>query len=316
MSKTAIEWTDVTWNPVRGCSRVSEGCRNCYAEQQAARIVRMGKGKPTAYDGLVRLVNGEARWTGEVRLVMDRLMDPLGWRKPRRVFVNSMSDLFHDKLEDWHIDRVVAVMMICCLHETRGGHTFQTLTKRSRRLRSYFCDPKTQGRVAVAAGQMMEDGDNWHDVIAFREEGLCHPKLWWGVSVEDQEAFNERWPDLEATPAVVRFLSAEPLLGPVNALTAILSQNLAWIIAGCESGAGARPCNKRWLRYLRDQCEHTDTKYFLKQAADEGDDKLGCDSDGKAQGITCGFGSHRKPGPGNIIGAPYLDGVQHLEFPK
>ena len=145
--KTGIEWTDMTWNPVRGCSRVSEGCRHCYAEQQAARIIRMGKGKPTPYDGLVKTVGGEARWTGVVRMVEDRLADPLKWRKPRRIFANSMSDLFHEELDDEQIDRVFAVMLLA------PRHTFQVLTKRAARMRAYFADPDLYERVLHAADE-------------------------------------------------------------------------------------------------------------------------------------------------------------------
>ena len=128
--KTGISWTDTTWNPVRGCSRVSAGCMNCYAETQAARIVRMGKGKSTAYDGLVKLTaGGEPRWTGVVRLVPEHLADPLRWKKPRRVFVNSMSDLFHESLTNEQIAAVFGVMAAA------PQHTFQCLTKRPARMR-------------------------------------------------------------------------------------------------------------------------------------------------------------------------------------
>ena len=329
MGKTAIEWTDDTWNPVRGCSRTSEGCRHCYAEQQAARIVRMGKGKPTAYDGLVRTVNGEARWTGVVRIVPDHLADPLKWRKPRRIFVNSMSDLFHESLSNEDIAAVFGVMAAC------PQHTFQVLTKRAKRMREWFewlrgpsedtFTMRQRGIVAApnTARSLLDAAYEYLGKARKPELDCAWAKLendpwplrsvWLGVSVENQDAFDERWPDLEATPAAVRFLSCEPLLGGVNAIPAIESGKLAWIIAGCESGDGARTCDKRWLRWLRDQCERTDTRYFLKQAQDVGDEKLGVDCDGKAQGITCGTGSHRKPG--GIIGAPYLDGVQHLDFP-
>ncbi len=229
MGDTAISWTHRpgtrgrTWNPVRGCSRTiaagakQSGCGDgtgggCYAERTAGRFC--GPGKP--YEGLVRITAKGARWTGVVRLVMDHIRDPLHWREPSTVFTNSMSDLFHENLPDSSIDYVVAVMMICALREDGPDHTFQTLTKRAARMRSYFNDPTTQERVARRAGSMMEDGDGWFDLIAFRKEGLVHPSMWWGVSVENQAAADERIPELLATPAAVRFLSCEPLIGPVD----------------------------------------------------------------------------------------------------
>ncbi len=149
-----IEWTDATWNPVRGCSRVSDGCRHCYAERVAARF--SGPGMP--YEGLIKFGKPSSvrdpRWSGEVRMVPEHLAAPLRWRRPRRVFVNSMSDLFHESLPDSAIDRVFAVMMVSSLHATRGGHTFQSLTKRAKRMREYLTDPGTQERVARAAGTM------------------------------------------------------------------------------------------------------------------------------------------------------------------
>lgn len=329
MSPTAIEWTDDTWNPVRGCSRVSEGCRHCYAEQQAARIVRMGKGKPTAYDGLVKLVGGEARWTGVVRLVPEHLADPLKWRKPRRIFVNSMSDIFHESLTNEQIAAVFGVMAAC------PHHTFQVLTKRAGRMREWFewAEKHGDGHDLMRFGPSALltcaweacSGDAWGDIEPpGKLESLPSadvfgstwplPNVWLGVSVENQDAFDERWPDLAATPAAVRFLSCEPLLGGVNAIPATESGLLGWVIAGCESGSEARMCDKRWLQWLRDQCSDHRIPYFLKQAVDVGDEKFDADSDGRPRGITCGPGSHRKPG--SIIGAPYLDGVQHMEFPK
>lgn len=304
---TAIEWTDETWNPVRGCSRKSEGCRHCYAEQQAARIVRMGKGKPTPYDGLVKMVNGEARWTGVVRLVPERLTDPMRWKTPRRIFVNSMSDLFHESLDDEAIDLVLAAMLLC------PHHTFQVLTKRASRMRAYFAGDELYERVLEAARRFRNERPRLNQIGISDPATHPAPWIWLGVSVEDQDAFDERWPDLAATPAGRRFLSCEPLLGGVNAIPATESGLLHWVIAGCESGIGARRCDKRWLRWLRDQCRDHGVPYFLKQAVDEGEEKFGVDCEGKAQGITCGAGSHRKPA--GLIGAPYLDGVQHLEFP-
>lgn len=286
---TKIQWAQNddgtagrSWNPVRGCSRTSPGCTKCYAEKIAVRF--SGVGLP--FDGFARRdANGEAQWTGRVELVPSALMDPLGWRKPTRVFTNSMSDLFHPELPDDAIDKVIAVMMICSLHERRGGHTFQTLTKRAERMSRYFNDPTTQERVARAAGRMMEDGDGWLDSIASRKYGLAHPLMWFGVSVESQKYADERIPHLLATPAAVRFVSFEPLLGPVVMHdewifggTSLLNQfargvddpktpTIDWGILGSESGVGARPMDVAWAASLRDQMKSAEVACFTKQIA-------------------------------------------------
>lgn len=329
---TTIGWTTSTWNAIRGCRRVSPGCENCYAERQAARF----SGPGMAYEGLVKLTKkGGPRWSGKAMFVQEHLMDPFRWTKPRRIFTDSMSDLFYEEIPFSWIDDIVAVMMICCLHESRGGHVFQTLTKRPDRMRKYFADEGTQERVARGAGRLMEDGDGWFDAIAFRKEGLIHPNLWWGVSVENQDAADERIPELLDMPAAVRFLSCEPLLGPVD-LFAFLKGNirdqclpklgattpvpgLDWVIAGCESGPGARPCDVEWLRSLRDQCagavgvgRGAGIPFFLKQAVEQAVER------GKSNdAIVSGPGSHRKYGgkSGGVIESPYLDGKQWTQFP-
>ena len=334
--KTGIEWTDTTWNPVRGCSRVSEGCRHCYAEQQAARIIRMGKGKPTPYDGLVKTVGGEARWTGVVRMVEDRLADPLKWRKPRRIFANSMSDLFHEELDDEQIDRVFAVMLLA------PRHTFQVLTKRAARMRAYFADPDLYERVLHAADEFRRRWPRLNGI------GIADPAtsparwIWLGVSVENQAAADERIPELLATPAAVRFLSCEPLLSPVDLWRWLVEDarvthaeedapdgaivdgrlrvgsewtridRLHWVIAGCESGPGARPCDAAWLRSLRDQCAAASVAFFLKQAMYTPNEWVAGLSSTLV--IGAGDGSHRKPG--GLIGSPYLDGVKHNAMPE
>ena len=338
---TGISWTDETWNPVRGCSRVSEGCRHCYAEQQAARIVRMGKGKPTAYDGLVRLVGGEARWTGEVRLVPDRLDDPMRWKKPRRIFVNSMSDLFHESLTNEQIAAVFGVMAAC------PQHTFQCLTKRAKRMREWFAWVASTGDPVSTclreAFCVLDSPDDRNFYALERAAGYERPTrwslpgVWLGVSVENQAAADERIPELLATPAAVRFLSCEPLLGAIDAIGRLdpgrcgcevcrttsvrctASQHpIDWVIAGCESGHGARPCEVGWLRSLRDQCAAARVAFFLKQAAaawQRGPDP-------KRQGSTTYTGRIVYPGdrsrekPGGVIELPYLDGVQHAAFPE
>src|SRR5581483_3703572 len=225
MNKTAIEWTDSTWNPIRGCSRVSEGCRNCYAEKVAYRF--SGPGQP--YEGLVRInASGERKpeWNGQVQFVEKHLLDPLKWKgKPLfskslgkrvgyasglRIFVNSMSDLFHENVPDEWIDRIFAVMALC------PQHIFQVLTKRPQRMLEYLSsldfeqDRHPWGKAATSLGvspcaeSMIEDA------------AFPLPNVWLGVSVEDQKAADERIPLLLQTPAAVRFISAEPLLGQVD----------------------------------------------------------------------------------------------------
>lgn len=253
--RTGISWTDATWNPVRGCSRVSEGCRHCYAEAVAARF--SGPGQP--YEGLARRrSNGEPTWTGKVRLVPEHLEDPLRWRRPRKIFVNSMSDLFHEGLEDHEIAEVWRVML------NAHRHTFQVLTKRPARMLQWCRE------------RLSED---------LQDEPPRH--IWLGVSVEDQDAANERIPLLLATPAAVRFISAEPLLGPLE-LTRLRPQgvtwrdvlegrehaglgvfrglpHLDWVIVGGESGRDYRPMDFRWVEQIKRDCDAAGVAYFFKQ---------------------------------------------------
>ncbi len=337
MSDTAISWTHRpgtrgrSWNPVKGCSRVSGGCRHCYAERQAARVVRMRRGKATVYDDLVRTVNGEARWTGRVILDTRVLAEPLRWRDPSTVFVNSMSDLFHESLNNEQIAAVFGVMA------ATPQHTFQILTKRAKRMREWFAWLRNQGD-PFPAGALDYLDDTATAALAGHFD-CCHLNLmascrwplsnvWLGVSVENQAAADERIPELLATPAAVRFLSCEPLLEsvdlrrvrphpmPIDSLTGRWSvpqrdgstqePRIHWVIAGCESGPGARPCDVAWLRSLRDQCAQAGVPFFLKQAMaqkDHRDSWIVADRDG----------SHRKAG--GVIELPYLDGVQHRAFP-
>lgn len=219
MAETSIEWTDVTWNPTTGCDRISPGCDNCYAQKLAKRLKAMGQAKYQT--------DGDARTSGPgfgLTIHPHVLSAPKSWRKPRQVFVNSMSDLFHDGVPLSFIRDVFAVVA-----ET-PQHTYQVLTKRSRRLR------------------MVADQLEWPS------------NLWMGVSVESQRyAFRAR--DLAGTPARVRFISAEPLLGPVVLDLA----GIDWLIVGGESGASARPLNPDWVRQLRDQAAGTSTAFFFKQ---------------------------------------------------
>lgn len=243
-----IEWTDSTWNPIRGCTRVSEGCRNCYAEVMAARFSKPGQWG----HGIAEMRGGDHRWTGRVDVIESAMNLPLRWRKPRRIFVNSISDLFHDAVPDETIERVFAVMALC------PQHTFIVLTKRSRRVRAFMNEPN---RVVRAWGRCF-DG---------RVPGWPLQNVHLGVSVEDQKTADERIPDLLATPAAVRIVSAEPLLGPIdfakvpgfNRIGMDLSR--WWIIVGGESGPGARPMHQEWVRSIRNQCDRAGVSFFFKQ---------------------------------------------------
>lgn len=276
--RTRIEWTDATWNPVTGCTHVSEGCRNCCAERMAATRLAHTE----AYAGTARInENGEPRWTGKVNLLHDRLTQPLRWRRPRRIFVNAMSDLFHEEVPDEFIDQVFAVMALS------PDHTFQVLTKRPQRMRKYLSSGHLPlwKRWGMTAVDMDVDAGLW--IPTFRGVDPLPwplPNVWLGVSVEDQPTANERIPLLLQTPAAVRWVSAEPLLGPVDlvpwlfvpdphgAPADLIPRNrttfdpsLDWVIVGGESGPGARPMHPDWVRSIRDQCVEAGVAFNFKQ---------------------------------------------------
>src|SRR6185437_14749498 len=247
---TAIEWTDATWNPVRGCERISPGCVNCYAERTAMRF--SGKGQP--YEWLVQITNGHPRWTGKISCIPEKLKEPLGWKQPRRVFVNSMSDLFHDGVPEEFINRVFAVMALAC------RHTFQVLTKRpDRMLREMM-------RLAKNIKPLEEAARELGYTFKFQDHSLLPwpiPNVWLGVSVESQKYADERIPLLLQTPAAIRFLSVEPLLESVDIRRYLRctecggdgfqdygvpcfcggERGVDLVICGGESGPGARPFN-------------------------------------------------------------------------
>ena len=210
-SNSKIEWTETTWNPVTGCSKVSSGCLNCYAERMAHRLHAMGN--PNYRNGF------------DVTLHPHLLDAPLTWKRPRMIFVNSMSDLFHEEVPIEFIQAVFATM------ERAHWHTFQILTKRSRRL--------------VELGDLL----SWP------------PNVWMGVSVEDMDV-TSRVDDLRSVGAEVRFLSLEPLLGPLSALNL---DGIHWVIVGGESGPGARPMDPDWVVNIRDQCDAVGVPFFFKQ---------------------------------------------------
>jgi protein gp37 len=263
MSKTAIEWATDVWNPIRGCRLVSAGCTHCYAMRQAHRF--SGPGQP--YDGLTTRTEHGPVWTGEVRLVPELLDQPLRWKKPRRIFVNSMSDLFHPDVPDEFICRVFEVMTACNGYyaDSPSPHIFQILTKRPERQREFM------GKWIAAKG---------HDWL--REHGH---RVWLGVSVEDQKTADERIPILLRTPAAVRWVSAEPLLGPIDlgeylegdqwmASEEPMDGWLDWVVVGGESGPGARPCGLAWVRSIVAQCRTANTPLFVKQLGAAASDPL------------------------------------------
>lgn len=245
---TKIEWTDATWNPVTGCSVVSPGCTNCYAMGLAGTRLRNHPSRA----GLTDESKAGPVWNGKVRLNEDWLTQPLKWRRPRTIFVCAHGDLFHENVPDEWIDRVFRVINMT------PHHTYQILTKRARRMRQYMSD---QERVIQ---------------VAFEGRAEWPPRnAWLGVSAEDQKRADERVPDLLATPAAVRFVSAEPLLGPIDFNEIIPNpiawnfkhgfDGLNWIIVGGESGPGARPMHPDWVRSIRDQCASAGVAFFFKQ---------------------------------------------------
>lgn len=211
-----IEWTDATWNPVRGCTKISPGCVHCYAETFAERF---------------RGVPGHPFELGfDVRLVPEKLGDPIRWSKPKKIFVNSMSDLFHERVPDDYIEKVCRVMLAA------NWHTYQVLTKRADRMAALL-----QGKLREAARA---------------------PHIWWGVSVEDRKHGLPRIGKLRNAHAAVAFLSVEPLLEDLDRIDL---RGIDWVIVGGESGSGARPMLPAWVRRIRTQCEEQGVAFFFKQ---------------------------------------------------
>lgn len=222
--KSPIEWTDATWNPVAGCSIASAGCSNCYAMRMAARLEAMGVPK---YVELTRKTGGRAKWTGVVRCDDQSLNVPRRWRRPRKVFVNSMSDLFHPEVPVAFIEKVWSVMS-----ET-PHHEYQLLTKRPERMKD------------VLSG-------NGFKIL---------PNVWVGTSVEGAEVA-DRIEHLRQTPAAVRFISFEPLIGPVGRVNL---DGIAWAVVGGESGPSARPIKEEWVWEIERQCRRYGSAFFFKQ---------------------------------------------------
>ena len=227
-----IEWTDATWNPVRGCTKISPGCAHCYAETFAERF---------------RDVPGHPYEQGfDLRLVPEKLYEPMRWARSRRVFVNSMSDLFHEGVPDEYIESVVDVMVAA------NWHVYQILTKRSQRML---------------------------DLLRTKLRWLRrHRHIWWGVSVEDRRYGLPRVRHLQRTPAAVRFLSVEPLIEDVGRLPL---RGIHWVIVGGESGPGARPMRRSWVRSIRRQCRNAGVPFFFKQWGGVRKSKTGRELDGR-----------------------------------
>jgi protein gp37 len=214
--KSQIEWTDATWNPVRGCTKISPGCAHCYAETFAERF---------------RGVPGHPYERGfDLRCIPEKLAEPIRWTRARMIFVNSMSDLFHEDVPSDYIRQVAGVMRVA------NWHTFQVLTKRSERL--------------------------WTMLRTELRKYAREPHIWWGVSVENQKHGLPRIDHLREAPAAVRFLSIEPLLEDLGTIN--LSR-ISWVIVGGESGSGARPMQPEWVRSIRDQCKVAGVPFFFKQ---------------------------------------------------
>lgn len=269
--RTAIEWTDATWNPVTGCTKVSPGCAYCYAERLTLRFKRGG-----------RFIPGEA----SIQLHPERINQPLRWKKPRRIFVNSMSDLFHEDVPDTFIRHVFMVMALA------SQHTFQVLTKRPERMSAFMRATETESLQYLLGDIWRESGRPWTWPL---------PNVWLGVTAENQRMANQRIPLLMQVPAAVRFVSLEPLLGPISFRWAPWSPTkvrdatgspaedhldglrcLDWVIVGGESGGPERRrlVALQWVRSIRDECLEANVPFFFKQWGGPTPKSRGADLDG------------------------------------
>jgi protein gp37 len=316
--QTGIVWTDETWNPVTGCTKVSQGCKHCYAERDWHRLQHLPRFAGRAFTDVV--------------CHPERLDQPLRWAKPRLIFVNSMSDLFHEDVPDEFIDQVFAVMALA------KQHTFQVLTKRPERMREYArgnWQPRMMGHMRKFG--RIPDG---RGVMLQTINGNL-PNVWLGVSVEDQATADQRIPILLQTPAAVRWISAEPLLGPIDLnrlqflggevgdkMSALSGRYLAaygtksgapkldWVVVGGESGPKARPMHPDWVRILRDQCAAAVVQFMLKQWGEWAPNCLCSRPD------ACKTTQRPEPGKpgcmfrcGKKAAGRLLDGVQHDGYP-
>lgn len=279
-----IEWTDATWNIITGCDMVDAGCTNCYAMQLAGSRLRHHPSRK----GLTRVTGGRAKWTGEVRFNEGWLDQPLRWSRPRRIFVCAHGDLFHPAVPDEWIDRVFAVMALA------PQHTFQVLTKRPERAAAYLRRVSAQALIEIWAAEAGKIGGDEAAVRVLQNDRTALRNVWLGTSASDQASADLRIPPLLDAPAAVRFLSAEPLLGPmmlvdrdpIKLATGVAAKpehrvyvsllkgwgmgpyrrpGLDWVIVGGESGPHARPMHPDWARSLRDQCVAAGVPFFFKQ---------------------------------------------------
>lgn len=269
---TPIEWTDRTWNLIRGCQMVNEQCQHCYAMGIAYRF--SGKGQP--YEDLAHMTSAGVRWTGKIKLVHELLKEPMKWKKPQRIFVNSMSDLFHDDVPFEFLYKAFETMLLT------PRHTYQILTKRPQRM------------LAVMKDINFHLGRNYPDI------DLPLRNVWLGVSAGTQKSADEFIPLLLETSAAIRFVSCEPLLEELDIRDHLhtryhmggvshMYNKLDWVIVGAESGHGARPMNEDWVSSLQWQCQSTGTSFFYKQKLDE---------------------------RGKKVSLPVLNGRQWAEFPS
>lgn len=268
MTKSNIQWTDRTWNPTIGCSKVSAGCQNCYAIKDQHRLSNNPNQKiRNNAQGLTEKKGDRLEWTGQVKFLPERLEQPLRWRKPSMVFVNSQSDLFHEAITDEQLDQIFAEMAFT------PQHLYQVLTKRPERMAKYVAGLDLR-RLIRAIGAMIPSGQ-----CSIK---LPLPNVWLGVTCENQKAADERIPWLLQTPAAIRFLSCEPLLEKIDLEKAFAvidvngepsgpicdpdgSDKIGWVIAGGESGHSARPCDIDWIQSIVDQCNDFDVPCFVKQ---------------------------------------------------
>jgi len=325
--KTGIEWTDATWTVVQGCDYESPGCKHCYVPAVLWRLMHNPNPEiagPLA--GLIEKRGDTLVFTGKVAMREDRLNWPLYWSKPRRIFVPSHGDIFHPAVTDHFLDKIFAVMALC------PQHTFQVLTKRAGRMRAYLA---AAGRFEAiqAAIERLRLGEWGEGDTEDASDAWPLPNVWLGTSVEDQSRADERIPLLLDTPAAKRFLSCEPMLGPVDltklhpggaqTLDALAGVSvdppyfdwpgIDWVIVGGESGKDARPMHPDWARSLRDQCKAASVPFFFKQWGEWGFDPRTISAKGRSF-------HHFEDGTivqnyGKKAAGRLLDGREHNDIP-
>jgi protein gp37 len=294
MSKTKIEWTEQTWNPIVGCSKVSAGCQNCYAERMAFRLAHMGQHQ---YNMTTYI--GGGGWNGNTELVESALQIPLKRKKPTMYFVCSMGDLFHESVSFEWLAKVFAVMALC------PQHTFQVLTKRPERMAEYLSEDRWNRWYIKAGGLATLDYIGFHWPVAKK----ILPNVWLGTTLEHPD-YKHRLDDLRKCPATLRFISGEPLLADPGELDLA---GIGWVICGGESGPGARPMHPDWARALRDQCKAAGVPFFFKQWGEWGPESNGgivtnaIFKHGPRHDLLWRFGK-KKAGC-------LLDGAEHKEMP-